>query len=170
MSAGSPDTVKHVQADHIVCHAKSSPPLPLGVIPSITKNTTVPLDHRAQSTHGSLTTKFYYYIQNVYTTVRMPNAPLMHGYQMTAEYAQVSSRPGISIEYAVSGFAAQCLRSYASPSHFLVHLCAVAGGVYTVASFLEAGVEILEKQRKRQQRSVANAQNTAAALAQNVAS
>ncbi|EPY29210.1 hypothetical protein AGDE_10070 [Angomonas deanei] len=135
-----------------------------GIFKGITDTTVSPLKGRKQVVQtASPPTVFHYYLQAVYTTVDLPNQPTVKGYQQTAVWTQLSdprATPGVHISYDTSGFASQCSKNYATPSHFFVHLCAVAGGVYTVASFIELMLEQMAKVKRKQLRKEEHAKNT----------
>lgn len=140
-----------------------------GTMPHITKHSVEPL---TDTTHaapgdGQMWQFFQYHVNFVRTSVSSGEGKRSQvGYQYTSASTVGSTArgprfPGIYINYRTVPFGVECTTSYDTPSHFFVHLCAVAGGVFVVAGFLEQAAEEVGRRRRMRERSQRHAVNTA---------
>uniref|UniRef100_A0AAW3B2J6 Endoplasmic Reticulum-Golgi Intermediate Compartment (ERGIC) n=1 Tax=Leishmania utingensis TaxID=653362 RepID=A0AAW3B2J6_9TRYP len=105
-----------------------------------------------------------FFLQLIPTTVNLPGKDDRFGYQYTAFYSLVrysghGRAPGLYFSYRLSPFSMDCIVQYDTISHFLVNLCAVVGGVYTVAGMVGAGLEWLVRERRLKEVSARNRRN-----------
>jgi hypothetical protein len=112
---------------------------------------------------------YQFYLQLIQTTVDRPGKDDRFGYQYTAYYSMLQYNgygraPGLYFSYQPSPYSMDCEVSYDTISHFTVNLCAVAGGVYTVASILEAGLEWLARERRLRETAANNKRNAEALM------
>ncbi|KAG5471571.1 hypothetical protein GH5_01373 [Leishmania sp. Ghana 2012 LV757] len=136
-------------------------------IPQIRRQTLEPMSGFKSA--QSLQRPYFYqfFLQLIPTTVSVPSEDDRFGYQYTAfhsvqEYNGRGRAPGLYLAYKLSPFAMDCVVQYDTISHFVVHLCAVVGGVYTVAGMVEAGLEWLARQRRLREVSARNHRNAQA--------
>lgn len=131
-------------------------------VPQITSTTTQPLSKTSLDATSAMSQFFQYYLQLIPTVVRIPGEEEAVGYQYTSHLSLVhfhgnNRAPGLYFSYRLSPVAMACSKQYDNFRHFLVNLCAVVGGVYTVAGLVEAAVEwVSYKHRLRQKGTTAS--------------
>lgn len=83
---------------------------------------------------------FEYYTKVVPTTYIPLDRPPLHVYQFTANSNKIVNQqmPSLYVRYDFSPVTVQYKETRESFSHFLVQLCAVIGGVFTVAGMLDS--------------------------------
>ncbi|KAG5471259.1 hypothetical protein LSCM1_01332 [Leishmania martiniquensis] len=133
-------------------------------VPQIRRQTLEPMSGVRRN--YSLQKPYFYqfFLQLIPSTVRLPREDDRFGYQYTAfdsvlQYNGQGRAPGLYFSYKLSPFAMDCAVQYDAIGHFLVHLCAVLGGVYTVAGMVEAGLEWLARERRLREASARNHAN-----------
>merc|ERR1712032_1049382 len=96
-------------------------------------------------THGAF--MFHYYIKLVPTLWNSggPDSVYTHQYSVTSNEKNVLVKkgelvglPGVFFVYEFSPFMVKKIEKYQPLSHFLTSLCAVIGGVFTVAGLVDA--------------------------------
>ncbi|KPI90336.1 hypothetical protein ABL78_0563 [Leptomonas seymouri] len=130
-------------------------------VPQIRRQTLQPLSGFGASYEMKSPYFFQFFLQLIPTTVDRPGKDDRFGYQYTAYYSMLrysghGRAPGLYFSYQPSSFSMDCEVAYDAISHFMVHLCAVIGGVYTVASILEAGLEWVARERRLREVSAQN--------------
>jgi hypothetical protein len=102
------------------------------------------------STHGSY--MFHYYIKLVPTLYTASDGSMVytHQYSVTEKdknvlssqthEAEVSGLPGVYFVYVFTPFMVQKIEKPQPLSHFLVSICAIIGGVFTVASMIDSAL------------------------------
>lgn len=93
-----------------------------------------------QDKGGIETAIFEYYTKVVPTTYRPLDSPPVHVYQFTANSNKIVNQqmPSLYLRYDFSPVTVRYTEKRESTSHFLVQICAVIGGVFTVAGLLDA--------------------------------
>lgn len=83
---------------------------------------------------------FEYYTKVVPTTYRSLNLPPVHVYQFTSNTNKIVNQqmPSLYFRYDFSPVTVRYTEKKETASHFLVQICAVIGGVFTVAGLLDA--------------------------------
>jgi len=83
---------------------------------------------------------FEYYTKVVPTTYIPLNRPPLHVYQFTANSNKIVNQqmPSLYLRYDFSPVTVQYTERRESFSHFLVQVCAVIGGIFTVAGILDS--------------------------------
>ncbi|GET91017.1 hypothetical protein, conserved [Leishmania tarentolae] len=104
---------------------------------------------------------FQFFLEFIPTTVDLGGTDSRLGYQHTAFYSTLryngmGRAPGLYFSYKRSSFSMDCAVQYDTMSHFLVNLCAVVGGVYSVAEMVEGGLEWLARERRLREVSARN--------------
>jgi len=88
---------------------------------------------------GIDTAIYEYYTKVVPTTYRALDQPPVHVYQFTANSNKIQNQqmPSLYFRYDFSPVTVRYTEKRESTSHFLVQICAVIGGVFTVAGLLD---------------------------------
>ncbi|KPA73969.1 hypothetical protein ABB37_09548 [Leptomonas pyrrhocoris] len=138
-------------------------------VPQIRRRTLQPLAGFRAHYELSAPYLFQFYLQLIQTTVDRPGKDDRFGYQYTAYYSMLryggaGRAPGLYFAYQPSSYSMDCEVSYDTVSHFTVNLCAVAGGVYTVAGIVEAGLEWLARRRRLREASAHSKRNAEALM------
>lgn len=83
---------------------------------------------------------FEYYTKVVPTTYIPLDSPPLHVYQFTANSNKIANQqmPSLYIRYDFSPVTVRYIETRESLSHFLVQICAVVGGLFTVAGILDS--------------------------------
>lgn len=141
-------------------------------VPQIRRQTLQPLSGFSREYQLRVPYFYQFYLQLIQTTVDRPGKDDRFGYQYTAYYSLLQYNgngraPGLYFSYQPSSYSMDCKVSYDTISHFTVNLCAVAGGVYTVAGILEAGLEWVARQRRLRETSATNKRNAETLLNHN---
>lgn len=99
------------------------------------------LEKKANSDYMS-SAIYEYYTKVVPTTYAPLNRPPLHVYQFTANTNKIGNQhmPSLYIRYDFSPVTVRYKEVKESLSHFLVQICAVIGGVFTVAGVLDSVV------------------------------
>lgn len=89
--------------------------------------------------NGIDTAIYEYYTKVVPTTYRALDQPPVHVYQFTANSNKIQNQqmPSLYFRYDFSPVTVMYTEKRESTSHFLVQICAVIGGVFTVAGLLD---------------------------------
>lgn len=89
---------------------------------------------------GIETAIFEYYTKVVPTTYRPLDKPPVHVYQFTANSNKIVNQqmPSLYLRYDFSPVTVRYTEKREATSHFLVQVCAVIGGVFTVAGLLDS--------------------------------
>jgi len=89
---------------------------------------------------GIETAIFEYYTKVVPTTYRPLDTPPLNVYQFTANSNKIVNQqmPSLYLRYDFSPVTVRYTEKRESTSHFLVQICAVIGGVFTVAGLLDS--------------------------------
>ena len=103
-----------------------------------------PLDDLDRS-NNSQTTLFEYFLDVIPTVYSSPRFEDTKGYQMTAHTRHFSSpatnanaMPAVYFRYQLSPITVKFTRRRKSFTHFLTYVCAIVGGVFTVAGLLNS--------------------------------
>lgn len=90
--------------------------------------------------HSVETAIFEYYTKVVPTTYRSLDQPPVHVYQFTANTNKIVNQqmPSLYLRYDFSPVTVMYTEKRESTSHFLVQICAVIGGVFTIAGLLDS--------------------------------
>lgn len=155
------------RSDHVIHELRLGGEDVTGLVPQVTKETAEPLSgtiHRNQLP-GAAPYFFLFYVQYLRTQVVRPRLPPVSGFQYTSQESLITYNgrglaPGVYMRLIPSAYSILCTAQYDSIGHFLINLCAVVGGVYTIFSFIELGVETLARYRRQQERAFQNALNT----------
>lgn len=130
-------------------------------VPQIRRQTLEPMSG-FRSAYGLKEPYFFqFFLQLIQTTVDRPGKDDRFGYQYTAFYSMLryngqGRAPGLYFSYKPSPFSMDCAVQYDTISHFAVNLCAVVGGVYTVAGIVEAGLEWVSRERRLREAAARN--------------
>lgn len=140
-------------------------------VPQIKRNTVQPLTNFKAEYRLKIPYFYQFYLQLIQTTVDRPGKDDRFGYQYTAYYSLLQYNgygraPGLYFSSQPPSYSMDCEVSYDTVSHFTVNLCAVVGGVYTVASIIEAGLEWLARERRLRETAAQNTKNAEALLKQ----
>ncbi|CAC9517471.1 conserved hypothetical protein [Leishmania infantum JPCM5] len=136
-------------------------------VPQVRHQTLEPMSG-FKSAHGLQEPYFFqFFLQLIPTTVDLAGKDSRVGYQYTAFHSMLryngqGRAPGLYFSYKLSPFSMDCAVQYDTLSHFVVNLCAVVGGVYTVAEMVEAGMEWLARERRLREVSARNRRNAEA--------
>jgi hypothetical protein len=101
----------------------------------------------------------YNYYLKIVPTVFVPNdgSPILHTNQFSVTTHQKtagsmsgeSAMPGVFFSYELSPLMVKYTQKSNSFSHFLVNICGIIGGIFTVAGLLDAIFHKVERQIKR---------------------
>lgn len=157
----------HYRSDHAIHEFRLGGQDVSGLVPQVTRDTTEPLSHtrRTLEKPSSFGYCFLFHVQYLRTQVFRPKMPPVSGFQYAAQESSFrntgqGTAPGVYMLLFPSPYSIHCTVEYDTIRHFLVHLCAVVGGVYTVFGFLELAVETLARHQRRNERAHQNALNT----------
>lgn len=163
-----------IRADHAIHAFRLGDEELVGAVPQVTSDTTESLAGTMHVTEASRAGSYFiFYVQYLRTQIVLPRAQQLLGFQYTAEQSYVrvgraGMAPGLYTQLIPSPYSIRCTLEYDTVSHFLVNLCAIAGGVYVVASFLELGIEMLAKRQLQRERAYTHALNTETAAKQDL--
>lgn len=139
---------RKINISHRVNHVSFGVDTDIGYVKSNFKDTGIvsPLDgvthvvdeHKTNSFADSAI--FEYYTKVVPTTYVPLDRPPLHVYQFTANSNRIVNQqmPSLYLRYDFSPVTVRYTEKRESVSHFLVQVCAVVGGIFTVAGILDA--------------------------------
>lgn len=114
------------------------------VVEQQSTTTTTPSTRRLYDSFGSgyaLDSGIYEYYTKVVPTIYVPlDRDPLHVYQFTANSNKISSQhtPSIYLRYDFSPVSVRYTETREGMSHFLVQLCAVIGGIFTIAGLFDS--------------------------------
>lgn len=93
-----------------------------------------------KDTHKTESAIFEYYTKVVPTTYLPLDRPPLHVYQFTANSNKIANQqmPSLYLRYDFSPVTVQYKETRQSLSHFVVQICAVIGGIFTVAGLFDS--------------------------------
>ncbi|KAK7197817.1 Endoplasmic reticulum vesicle transporter [Novymonas esmeraldas] len=138
-------------------------------VPQIRRQTLEPMSGFQSSFNLQQPYFYQFFLQLIQTTVDLPGREDRFGYQYTAFYSMLRYNgqgrpPGLYFAYKPSPFSMDCAVQHDTISHFIINLCAVVGGVYTVAGMVEAGLEWLARERRLRETAASHRRNAEALL------
>jgi len=150
---------RNINISHTVNHLSFGVDTDISFVKKNCKNTGVvsPLDgvehavHERKEGKGTETAIFEYYTKVVPTTYRSLDAPPVNVYQFTAHSNKIVNQqmPSLYIRYDFSPVTVRYTEKREATSHFLVQICAVIGGIFTIAGLLDSvlhkGIVVLAK-------------------------
>lgn len=147
---------KSINISHRVNHISFGPETDISFVKKNFKNTGIvsPLDGVSQiveetkqasggNSWGVAESAIFEYYTKVVSTTYVPlSSPSLHVYQFTANSNRIVNQqmPSLYLRYDFSPVSVRYTETRESFSHFIVQICAVIGGVFTVAGLLDAAL------------------------------
>jgi hypothetical protein len=139
---------RNINISHQINHISFGIDTDIGYVKKNFKDTGIvsPLDGLQQTVSerkdgkGIETAIFEYYTKVVPTTYRPLDTPSVNVYQFTANSNRIVNQqmPSLYLRYDFSPVTVRYTEKREATSHFLVQICAVIGGVFTVAGLLDS--------------------------------
>jgi len=139
---------RNINISHVVNHISFGTDTDISYVQKNFKGTGIvsPLDGVTQTVatkqdgKGIESAIFEYYTKVVPTTYRPLDKPPVHVYQFTANSNRIVNQqmPSLYLRYDFSPVTVRYTEARESTSHFLVQICAVIGGIFTVAGLFDS--------------------------------
>ncbi|KAG5497504.1 hypothetical protein JKF63_03768 [Porcisia hertigi] len=156
-----PSDMKKYRPDFRIHHFSAGNAYKDWGVPQVRRQTLEPLSGLTLSQNLPSPYFYQFFLQLIPTAVERSDKDDRFGYQYTAFHSTLRNNgqgrpPGLYFAYKRSPFSMKCAVQYDTRGHFVVNLCAVVGGVYTVAEMVGAVLEWVARERRLREVSAHN--------------